>query len=66
MPSDSVENLSPAAPQPAAARAENVSFAALRHRDFRRYFFFNLSSMMGDNIEHVISYWLLYQTFATL
>jgi MFS family permease len=40
-----------------------VSFAALRHRDYRRYFLVNLFSTMGDNIEHVISYWLLYQKF---
>ncbi len=63
MSSDTAGNLSSAAPQAAAARAKHVSFAALRHRDFRRYFVFNLASMMADNIEHVISYWLLYQTF---
>ncbi len=40
-----------------------VAFAALRHRDYRRYFLVNLFSTMGDNIEHVISYWLLYQKF---
>src|SRR4026208_1754503 len=40
-----------------------VAFAALRHRDYRRYFIVNLFSAMGDNIEHVISYWLLYQKF---
>jgi MFS family permease len=40
-----------------------VAFAALHHRDFRRYFIVNLFSAMGDNIEHVISYWLLYQKF---
>src|SRR5258705_2680774 len=40
-----------------------VAFAALHHRDYRRYFIVNLFSAMGDNIEHVISYWLLYQKF---
>ncbi|HTM10550.1 MAG TPA: MFS transporter [Verrucomicrobiae bacterium] len=55
---DIAKNVSAAEPL-----AESVSFAALRHRDFRRYFVFNLLSMMADNIEHVITYWLLYQTF---
>jgi hypothetical protein len=36
-----------------------VAFAALRHRDYRRYLLVHLFSTMGDNIEHVISYWLL-------
>src|SRR2546427_2806787 len=40
-----------------------VAFAALHHRDYRRYFFVIMLSQMGDNIEHVISYWLLYQKF---
>ena len=40
-----------------------VAFAALHHRDYRRYFLVNLFSTMGDNIEHVISYWLLFQKF---
>jgi hypothetical protein len=33
-----------------------VAFAALHHRDYRRYFLVSLFSTMGDNIEHVISY----------
>jgi len=40
-----------------------LAFAALHHRDYRRYFLVNLFSTMGDNIEHVISYWMLYQKF---
>ena len=40
-----------------------VAFAALHHRDYRRYFVVGLMSTMGDNIEHVISYWLLFQKF---
>jgi MFS family permease len=43
--------------------AGKVAFAALHHRDYRRYFLVHLCSTMGDNIEHVISYWLLYQKF---
>jgi MFS family permease len=46
-----------------SAIAKNVAFAALHHRDYRRYFLVNLFSTMGDNIEHVISYWLLFQKF---
>jgi MFS family permease len=42
---------------------KRIAFAALHHRDYRRYFLVNLFSTMGDNIEHVISYWLLYQKF---
>ncbi|HXV47440.1 MAG TPA: hypothetical protein VEB61_01470 [Candidatus Binatia bacterium] len=48
----------------AAPLAEKtIAFAALRHRDYRRYFFVHFFSTMGDNIEHVISYWLLFQKF---
>src|SRR4030095_12646718 len=30
---------------------------------YRRYFFVIMLTQMGDNIEHVISYWLLFQKF---
>src|SRR5687767_1686647 len=40
-----------------------VAFAALRHRNFRFFFIATMLAMMGDNIEHVVSYWLLYQKF---
>ena len=46
-----------------AMAARQIAFAALHHRDYRRYFFVIMLSQMGDNIEHVISYWLLYQKF---
>ena len=46
-----------------AAPADKVAFAALRHKDFRFYFVGTMLAMMADNIEHVISYWLLYQKF---
>jgi len=42
---------------------KRVAFAALHHKDFRAYFIANMLAMMADNIEHVISYWLLYQKF---
>jgi MFS family permease len=47
-----------AAPPPARR-----SFAAMRHPGFRMQFGTFVLAMMADNIEHVISYWVLYQTF---
>jgi MFS family permease len=38
-------------------------FAALRIPAYRRYFTFSLMSMMADNIEHVITYWVMFQAF---
>ena len=40
-----------------------MKFAALRHPDCRFYLVGTMLSMMADNIEHVISYWVLYQKF---
>src|SRR6201992_3226015 len=47
----------------AAAPAARRSFAALRHRGFQAQFSTYVLSMMADNIEHVISYWVVYQKF---
>ena len=57
-----VNSISTTASAPAIAERK-LAFAALRHRDYRRYFFVIMLSQMGDNIEHVISYWLLYEKF---
>jgi MFS family permease len=46
---------------PAAGR--QVAFAALRHASFRAYFLTSAAAMMADNIEHVISYWVMFQKF---
>jgi MFS family permease len=46
-----------------AAPNKKIAFAALHHKDFRVYFIGTMLAMMADNIEHVISYWLLYQKF---
>ena len=46
-----------------AAPEKRLAFAALHHKDFRAYFVTTALAMMADNIEHVISYWLLYQKF---
>jgi len=43
-------------PQPQA-------FAALRHPGFRTYFIYSAMTMMADSIEHVISYWIIFQKF---
>eukprot|EP01035_Chromulina_nebulosa_P056440 gene56440-77354_t len=47
---------------PAAAPAKK-SFAALRHPGFRTQFITYVIAMMADNIEHVISYWVVFQKF---
>lgn len=38
-------------------------FAALHNRDCRRYLFGAGLAMMADNIEHVITYWVLWEKF---
>ena len=40
-----------------------MRFAALRVSDYRRYALLSLLSMTADNIEHVISYWVIFQKF---
>ncbi|OGA21095.1 MAG: hypothetical protein A3I02_09850 [Betaproteobacteria bacterium RIFCSPLOWO2_02_FULL_67_26] len=47
----------------AADRAEPPSFAALRHPAFRVYVVTTAAAMMADNIEHVISYWVMFEKF---
>jgi MFS family permease len=49
--------------QPAPAAEKKIAFAALHHKDFRAYFVATMLAMMADNIEHVISYWLLFEKF---
>ena len=39
------------------------SFAALRHPGYRNYFIGGALAMMADNIEHVISYWIIFEKF---
>ncbi len=39
------------------------AFAALGNPDFRIYFLCASAAMMADNIEHVISYWMVFQKF---
>jgi len=46
-----------------AAAAPHQSFAALRHPGYRVYFIGSALAMMADSIEHVISYWIIFQKF---
>jgi len=39
------------------------SFAAMQHPGYRVHFLTYMLAMMGDNIEHVISYWMAFQKF---
>src|SRR6202521_3533045 len=51
-------------PQAATAPAPaKQSYAALRHPGYRAQFFTYALAMMADNIEHVISYWMVFQKF---
>jgi MFS family permease len=43
--------------------SDTRSFAALRHPGFRGYFACAALAMMADSIEHVISYWIIFQAF---
>src|ERR1700744_2327170 len=40
-----------------------AKFAALRNKDCRPYLFGGGLAMMADNIEHVITYWVLWEKF---
>jgi MFS family permease len=72
-PADEISALPAAAPGPGQpdgqqlavvpASAAPPKFAALRNRDCRPYLFGAGLAMMADNIEHVITYWVLWQRF---
>src|SRR6185369_6863877 len=59
--------LQPVRPVPPLPRARRLmaqpSFFALRQPVFRAYFFGAASAMMADSIEHVISYWIMFEKF---
>ncbi len=50
-------------PVTTAVAAPPRKFAALRNKDCRIYLFGGAMAMMADNIEHVITYWVLWQKF---
>jgi hypothetical protein len=49
--------------EPIQVAASPAKFAALRNADCRPYLFGAALAMMADNIEHVITYWVLWQKF---
>ncbi|HEX6002830.1 MAG TPA: MFS transporter [Burkholderiales bacterium] len=55
--------MSPAQQTAAAQAAPPLGFAALRHPGYRVYFVTTALAMMADNIEHVISYWVIFEKF---
>src|SRR5262245_15764532 len=50
-------------PTSAAPPAAPLSFGALRQPGFRSYCITTALAMMADNIEHVISYWVIFEKF---
>ena len=50
-------------PPASATPARALRFGALHHRDYRRYVVTTLVSMIAENIEHVISYFVIFQAF---
>lgn len=53
---------SSSAPVPAPLTASSPA-SALRHPGFRSFVLLSAMAMMADNIEHVISYWVVFQKF---
>src|SRR5262252_3867746 len=60
---DTKTNPGGAEPASPAARPSRTPFAAFRHRGFQAQFATYVLAMMADNIEHVISYWVVFQKF---
>ncbi|WP_245633820.1 MFS transporter [Amycolatopsis jejuensis] len=50
-------------PEPGETIAPPRKFAALYNKDCRPYLFGAALAMMADNIEHVITYWVLWEKF---
>ncbi len=50
-------------PQSRPAAGESQSFAALRHPGYRPFLVGNMLAMMADSIEHVVSYWIIFDKF---
>ena len=50
-------------PEPAPSPAAPRKFAALRDRDCGPYLVGGMLAMMADNVEHVITYWVLWERF---
>ena len=52
------DNRASADPAPA-----HRAFSSFSNGDFRFYFLFATAAIMADNVEHVISYWVIFQKF---
>jgi MFS family permease len=53
-------------PKPDAPQSQappRRAFTSFANRDFRIFFLASSAAMMADNIEHVISYWVIFQKF---
>ena len=48
---------------PASAAPDQRSYAAMRHPASRMYLIGAALAMTADSIEHVISYWMIYEKF---
>jgi MFS family permease len=55
--------MNPPTPSPVAIAPPRRSFAAMHNPGFRMHFASFFLAMMADNVEHVISYWILWQKF---
>ena len=58
-----MDSRNPSSSTTAAAVKPKIAFAALKHKDYRWFLASTMLAMMADNIEHVISYWVLFQKF---
>ena len=58
-----VATLDPAASPSSQGASQPVKFAALRNPECRRYLGGAALAMMADNVEHVITYWVVWQRF---
>ena len=48
---------------PATVAAVGTKFGALYHRDYRRYFLLALLGLTAESVEHVTSYWVIFESF---
>jgi MFS family permease len=51
------------APRASSGGGETKSFAALRHPGFRHFWTGALLATTADSVEHVVSYWMIFQKF---
>jgi MFS family permease len=63
LPASAAASAPAAASTASAAGVGPARFAALRDRECRTFLGGTMLSMMADNVEHVITYWVLWQRF---